>query len=77
MIKRRIALFYTISLRERRIWGDPITKRQRLSYTGRTTRRREYRKDSALSRKFGGCPSVPTGAYTAGKYAGNRKTRGL
>ena len=26
---------------------------------------------------FGGCPSVPTGAYTAGKYAGNRKTRGL
>ena len=25
---------------------------------------------------FGGCPSVPTGAYTAGKYAGNRKTRG-
>ena len=31
----------------------------------------------APSRKFGGCPSVPTGAYTAGKYAGNRKTRGL
>ena len=27
---------------------------------------------------FGGCPSAPApGAYTASKYAGNRKTEGL
>ena len=50
--------------------GTAHQKRQRLS-PDRTTRRGE-------NRRFGGCPSAPApGAYTAYKYAGDRKTEGL
>ena len=56
--------------------GRPITKRQRLPL-GRTTRRREYRKDA--KRPVNSADALPClpGAYSAYKYAGNRKTEWL
>ena len=66
---RRISSY--TSQRERRTMGMAHQKRQRpLSQAGR---RGEGRIEG-----FGGCPSAPApGAYTAYKYAGNRKTEGL
>lgn len=58
--------------------GQPITKRQRLSLWDRTTRRREYRKDrdACPVNSADALPCLP-GAYSAYKYAGDRKTEGL
>ena len=44
-------------------------KRQRPAFGG-TTRWEE-------DRNFGGCFPVPVGAHTAGKHAGDRRTKGL
>ena len=58
--RARCAFLYHIAERKEAM-GRPITKRQSLSASDRTTRRREYRKDRDLSQSFGGCPSVPSG----------------
>ena len=52
------------SQKERRLWGNPITKRQRLSHLGQDDEEKGVSKGRTASCKFGGCPSVPLRART-------------